>query len=56
MKKGLSRRNLFKFMAIGGTTAVNAKENDARREAQSYLVNEQNYHNPNLLDCYTCHY
>lgn len=34
----------------------NAKESEARREAQTYLINEQNYHNPNLLDCYTCHY
>ena len=34
----------------------NAKENDARREAQAYLVNERNHHNPNMLDCYTCHY
>jgi hypothetical protein len=34
----------------------NAKENEAKREAQAYLINEKGYHNPNLLDCYTCHY
>jgi hypothetical protein len=34
----------------------NAKENDAKREAAAQLVNEKGFHNPNLLDCYTCHY
>ena len=33
-----------------------AKEMDKKREANIGLVNEKGYHNPNLLDCYTCHY
>ena len=33
-----------------------AKEMDAKREISIGLVNEKGYHNPNMLDCYTCHY
>ena len=33
-----------------------AKEMDAKREVAIGLINEKGYHNPNLLDCYTCHY
>jgi|TARA_B110000240_G_scaffold55467_1_gene63121 hypothetical protein len=34
----------------------NAKEMDAKREVAIGLINEKGYHNPNMLDCYTCHY
>ena len=42
----------------GNTMAgwYHAKELDKKREAEIGLVNEKGYHNPNLLDCYTCHY
>ena len=33
-----------------------AKEMDAKREEAIGLINEKGYHNPNMLDCYTCHY
>ena len=33
-----------------------AKEMDAKREVAIGLINEKGYHNPNMLDCYTCHY
>jgi len=33
-----------------------AKEMDAKREVAIGLINEKGYHNPNMMDCYTCHY
>ena len=42
----------------GNTMAgwYHAKEMNAKREATIGLVNDKGYHNPNMLDCYTCHY
>lgn len=42
----------------GNTLAgwFNAKELDQKREVNIGLVNDKGYHNPNMLDCYTCHY
>ena len=42
----------------GNTLAgwYHAKELDANREVSIGLVNEKGFHNPNMLDCYTCHY
>ena len=42
----------------GNTLAgwFNAKENDIKREAAIGLVNAEGFHNPNTLDCLTCHY
>ena len=42
----------------GNTMAgwYHAKELDIKREASIGLVNEKGFHNPNMLDCYTCHY
>ena len=34
----------------------NAKENDQKREAAMHMIHEEGYHNPNMNDCYTCHY
>ena len=34
----------------------NAKALDARRENSMMLVNKIGHHNPNMLDCFTCHY
>ncbi|MBF0236304.1 MAG: cytochrome c3 family protein [SAR324 cluster bacterium] len=34
----------------------NAKEEDIERAAKIGLKNPKGYHNPNLTDCYTCHY
>jgi len=35
---------------------LNAKEMEAKREISIGLVNDKGFHNPNILDCYTCHY
>ena len=42
----------------GNTMAgwYHAKEMDAKREVSIGLINEKGFHNPNMLDCYTCHY
>ena len=42
----------------GNTMAgwYDAKEMNVKREAAIGLVNDKGYHNPNMLDCYTCHY
>ena len=42
----------------GNTLAgwFHAKEIDIKREAVIGLVNEKGFHNPNTLDCLTCHY
>ena len=42
----------------GNTLAgwFNAKENDAEREKQMHMVHTKGHHNPNMNDCYTCHY
>ena len=42
----------------GNTIAgwYHAKELDAKREVSIGLINEKGFHNPNMLDCYTCHY
>ena len=42
----------------GNTLAgwFNAKEMDIKREAAIGLINDKGFHNPNTLDCLTCHY
>ena len=42
----------------GNTMAgwFNAKQNDAEREKKMHMVHAEGFHNPNMNDCYTCHY
>ena len=42
----------------GNTMAgwFHAEEMDEKREISIGLINEKGFHNPNILDCYTCHY
>ena len=42
----------------GNTMAgwFNARELDQEREKLLHLVNKKGHHNPNMNDCYTCHY
>ena len=34
----------------------NAKQLDQIREKKMHMVNDKGFHNPNMNDCYTCHY
>ena len=34
----------------------NAKQLDQARESKMHMVNAKGFHNPNMNDCYTCHY
>ncbi|MGK5092840.1 cytochrome c3 family protein [Deltaproteobacteria bacterium TL4] len=51
--KGVAERKSA-LSTIGGW--FNAKEQEKLRESKIQLENPKGYHNPNLTDCWTCHY